>query len=303
MNKYIQRYTTGIGICLISLILSGFAQADPALRVTPEGNVEIKDGKLDFGSTTRQMVKLWSYSNGTPVYGIGVQSYTQYYRSFKNFAWYKGGSHSDAELSSGEGGTTLMTLNGSGDLNVTGNVGIGASNPGAKLHIISQNTDANGSTLILGPTNQSNLRLGYHQDYTWVQSHGIKPLVINPLLSNVGIGTTNPTAKLDVAGDLNVSGQLKINNQKPIIIKKYHSITDTRETEYSVSDYSAVIAGFISHDGDINESGKMDHPIRLYMYQNGDKWYINADIASHNHSETWDVEVMFIKRNLVSDLR
>ncbi|WP_159254518.1 hypothetical protein, partial [Microcystis aeruginosa] len=31
--------------------------------------------------------------------------------------------------------------------------------------------------LVLGPTNASNLRLGYHQDYSWIQSHGNKPLL------------------------------------------------------------------------------------------------------------------------------
>jgi hypothetical protein len=81
-----------------------------------------------------------------------------------------------------------------------GNVGIGTTSPGAKLNIIHQNQDANGNSLIIGPTDQSNLRLGYHQDYSWIQSHGNKPLAINPVGSNVGIGTTDPKAKLRVVG-------------------------------------------------------------------------------------------------------
>ncbi|NUO83749.1 tail fiber domain-containing protein, partial [candidate division KSB1 bacterium] len=80
-------------------------------------------------------------------------------------------------------------------------VGIGASAPQAKLHVINQNQEANhGNTLILGPTTQSNLRLGYHQDYSWVQSHGGKPLAINPLGNNVGVGITNPQRRLHVMG-------------------------------------------------------------------------------------------------------
>ncbi|WP_066426621.1 tail fiber domain-containing protein [Anabaena sp. 4-3] len=91
-------------------------------------------------------------------------------------------------------------------LDTNGNFGIGTTNPGARLNIIHQNQDANGNSLIIGPTNQSNLRLGYHQNYSWIQSHGNKPLAINPIGNNVGIGTTNPVMKLDVNGWISISG-------------------------------------------------------------------------------------------------
>lgn len=74
------------------------------------------DGNLSFGNNTRQMLNLW----GTQ-YGIGIQSSTQYYRTAKNFAWYKGGAHNGSELNAG-GGTTLMSLNDNGDLDVNGEI-------------------------------------------------------------------------------------------------------------------------------------------------------------------------------------
>lgn len=86
-------------------------------------------------------------------------------------------------------------------LDGTGNVGIGTATPVGKLQIINGNQDAHGNTLVLGPTDHSNLRLGYHQDYSWIQSHGNKPLVLNPAGHNVGIGTHNPDSyKLKVEG-------------------------------------------------------------------------------------------------------
>jgi len=94
-----------------------------------------------------------------------------------------------------------------------GNVGVGTgtTTPDGKLHIVHEQQDANGNALVLGPNGESQLRLGYHADYGWVQSHGSKPLAINPLLNNVGIGTTAPTEKLDVNGNVQVSGDLNVN--------------------------------------------------------------------------------------------
>jgi hypothetical protein len=82
-----------------------------------------------------------------------------------------------------------------------GNVGIGTTaNASYRLNVQGQNQDANGGALVLGPTNQSNLRLGYHADYSWIQSHGGKSLALNPIgtNNNVGIGTTAPSHKFHV---------------------------------------------------------------------------------------------------------
>ncbi len=46
-------------------------------------------------------------------------------------------------------------------------------------------TDANGEQLTIGNIKESNLRLGRHGDYSWIQSHGGKPLKINPLGNDV----------------------------------------------------------------------------------------------------------------------
>ncbi|MBI1298836.1 hypothetical protein GC175_28215 [bacterium] len=79
-------------------------------------------------------------------------------------------------------------------------VGIGTSEPAGRLQIINANQDATGNTLILGPTTQANLRLGYDQEYSWIQSHGGRPLAINPIGNNVGIGTITPETRVHIRG-------------------------------------------------------------------------------------------------------
>lgn len=66
---------------------------------------------LRFGSQTRQMIHLFD-----SLYGIGVQANTTYFRSHNHFAWFKDGTHADSALNPGAGGSTLMTLDASGNL-------------------------------------------------------------------------------------------------------------------------------------------------------------------------------------------
>jgi hypothetical protein len=70
------------------------------------------------------------------------------------------------------------------------------------VNITNAQQDANGNSLIIGPT----LRLGYHANYGWVQSHNSKPLAINPIGNNVGIGLPDPMQRLDVAGNIQQRG-------------------------------------------------------------------------------------------------
>lgn len=87
----------------------------------------------------------------------------------------------------------------------TGNVGIGTDKLAGKLHIAHANQDPNGGALILGPISQSNLRMGYNQEYSWIQSHGSKPISINAIGNNVGIGTSAPFSKLQITGNASIT--------------------------------------------------------------------------------------------------
>lgn len=103
-----------------------------------------------------------------------------------------------------------------------GNLGIGIQSPMFRTHIVggagAPSTSGVGSgTLLIGDTTQAqtgSLLLGYvsgTSGYSWMQSYGGLPLQINPLGNNtlintvagsVGVGTSTPAYKLDVAGQI-----------------------------------------------------------------------------------------------------
>lgn len=94
------------------------------------------EAALDFGARTHQMLKLWSDARG-PMYGIGVQSHTLYFRTDHDVAWFRRGVHVDDRGKAGDGGTVMMTLDSSSTLNVfgqaktSGNLTVGAGGDAA----------------------------------------------------------------------------------------------------------------------------------------------------------------------------
>ena len=86
----------------------------------------------------------------------------------------------------------------------------GTTRPGARLQVLDRGSNPDGATFVVGPLDAGNLRLGYHDSYVWMQSHSSRPLAINAIGNNVGIGLTSPEAKLHVAGDTIVGDSLAI---------------------------------------------------------------------------------------------
>jgi hypothetical protein len=74
-------------------------------------------GSVHFGSNTRQMINFFSTS-----YGTGVQNNALYQRTNGEFFWYRGGTHSDGFGEAGAGGTQLMRLGQTGNLQVSGDI-------------------------------------------------------------------------------------------------------------------------------------------------------------------------------------
>jgi hypothetical protein len=100
---------------------------DNQFSVRAAGGVRLSEDTpdLSFGSSTRQMIQLYSTT-----YAVGVQSSCLYLRSNGDVSWFQGGVHSDTRNDAGAGGVEMMRLRTSG-LTVNGAF-IGASDRNLK---------------------------------------------------------------------------------------------------------------------------------------------------------------------------
>jgi hypothetical protein len=164
----------GVLASLFALIGRATARAADALTIGPDGTIDVGK-RINFGKRVGELLTL--YASG---YAIGIQNWTSYARSDKNFAWYKGGTHSDGELQPGEGGTKMMSLT-NGTLTVSDQfVGKGAVPPGAILMWSGAPTKLSpGWALCDGQNGTPDLRgrfiVGYnpnHPDYKTVKNTG-----------------------------------------------------------------------------------------------------------------------------------
>ncbi len=102
-NNYHLTITTPTGTSS-KIILNA---ASGANTVESQSDVHIINNKiLKFNSQYRQYINL----GADATLGIGTQTNTEYFRTNKYFAWYKGGVHSDTQLNSGSADLALAIL-------------------------------------------------------------------------------------------------------------------------------------------------------------------------------------------------
>jgi Chaperone of endosialidase len=225
---------------------------------------------LNFGAQVRQMINLWNTE-----YGIGVQGNTQYFRTFSNFAWFRGGSHSDAAITPGAGGTLQMCITGSD------RVGINTSNPQGRLHVAGVNWGGNPLRItgdtgnVVGPSldldatatsggkNYSIISTGASASvgagcFSIYDNAGAYRLVIASN-GNIGIGTNSPDARLDVNGNAVISGNLSFGAQTRQMINLWstgYGIGVQSGTYYCRSDSDfAWFRGGVHNDNTQNPGG------------------------------------------------
>ena len=107
---------------------------------------------------------------------------------------------------------TQSTSQTTGAFTVSGGVGIAKDLHASKIVANTPSSDSNGSQLNVGNLQGSYLALGAHTEYSWMQSRNSKPLSLNALGNNVGIGTTTPEDNLHIHANEAGGTQLKIEN-------------------------------------------------------------------------------------------
>jgi hypothetical protein len=165
---------------------------------------------------------------------------------------------------SGVGGSNISTAFGtSGTLSVTDGAGT--------------ITTPNAAWLVGGNTSPASNNLG---------QTGNSPLVF----------ITNNQNRMSVEAN----GDIFVDGSKPIYIQKFNCSCDNpnRSTGVSSAIYTAVVAGVYP----TNNTSTDARSVRFMMYDNGGTWYFKGDLESPSN-ETWYVDVMFIKKQLVNDLR
>jgi hypothetical protein len=108
-----------------------------------------------------------------------------------------------------------------------GNVGIGLSNPGAKLTVNAYGSENSSSCLLIGNnTTSQNLRIGCNSssNYCWIQSHVGKPLRLNPAGNSIQYGTSNTTLSDDRIKD----NEVYIENATDTLLKLKPQVYDKK---------------------------------------------------------------------------
>ena len=92
----------------------------------------------------------------------------------------------------------------------SGNVGIGTTTPSFKLDV-NGTARFNSQFDIYGTTRVTHFNWGANGDAYIRSGEDAGKIILQDIGGNVGIGTVSPTSKLDVNGDINLTGDLKIN--------------------------------------------------------------------------------------------
>jgi len=209
------------------------------LYVRSDGNVGIGTinpiSRLSFGlsaqNSASSKIALWENSSSNDFYGIGFTYYNSQYGV--------------GIFSSGNPASAIPKV----VIEQSGNVGIGTTAPGARMHIFT------GVGLINEGSTRLNLLGGSGQVVVMADNTGTLYATTTAVMlwsgtkngniwngdagaGNVGIGLTNPSAKLHVAGDISVNG---FTNSGGMIYKR----TPVSNTDYTAqaSDY---IIGYTS---------------------------------------------------------
>ena len=219
-----------------------------------------------------------------------------------------------------------------GNAVISGKVGIGTNDPQAKLHVNDGDAVISGSVGIRTTTGRIDLAIG--DDDTGLQqqgdgelaiyTNGIERVRVNAS-GKVGIGTSSPAAKLDVNGNINIQGDVKVKGKKPMELVHYrvprnYVVAGIQgftgiQTNYSVSEWYPIMVHLIYMNYD-----DVQRPDLAKQYQFSSKklngtWYLTlvmppkmiyidwADLQqAMSSSPVFLMDVLFIRNELMSEI-
>jgi hypothetical protein len=141
-----------------------------------------------------------------------------------------------------------------------GAVGIGTSTPSYKLQV------NNGSLALYNSTDDKFWSIEYNSgaNIFAIRENGTSRLaILNG--GNVGIGTSAPTFKLDVAGSGNFDGPLYVNGDKGVV-HNANSSTNLKVHLFTTLKFTAILGGHgLSGEGSIGFGGGFTSPPRVFV--------------------------------------
>ena len=219
----------------------GDNSSNEAMRIDGSGNIK-------FGPNGE------GYINGAAqnTYNSGFNVNADDFSTWINYSGYQGGSTKFRDLVIGNGkGGRVVTIDGS-----SGNVGINSSNPSAKLTVegtFSVRTssyqsfnDSNNANNLTMTDSKSHFNLdGADKDFQISSDTVTHALFVQGSDGNVGIGTTTPSAELDVNGDIRGNSfngvstgtrNLLINGDMQIAQRSTNAVLSTNAYQYAALD-------------------------------------------------------------------
>lgn len=197
----------------------------------------------------------------------------------------------------------------------TGATGVQGNTGATGAQGLQGNTGATGTTGATGPaTPCTPTTLSFNNSGTITYADNCGNTITSPNAAWLVGGNTNPASNnIGNTGNaplnfitnnqnrmsVEANGDIFVAGSKPIYLQRFFCNgcdNPNRNTGVSSATYVAVIAGFYPTSNADAES------TRARMYENGGTWWFKGDTEGPS-GEDWSVDVMFIKRQLVDDLR
>lgn len=185
-------------------------------------------------------------------------------------------------------------------INSIGNVGIGTTNPVAKLILNAYGDESSTDCFIIGTNTASqNLRLGVNSvdQYCWIQSHAGKPLRLNPGGNTIQYGTANNTLSDDRIKD----NEVYIENATDTLLKLKPQVYD-KKLIWNISKLGETSnTSIVRESGLITQDVWYDAPELRHLVQLGegaepgdDKPYTDNDPTNDPDYSSWGDNVSLL---------